>query len=135
MTRSSAVETAATTAGSGVLQALRVVSTASVLFIVLQGLSAGAILSRSRMAISLHFGGAIVVHVLTGLTAVAAFLLMRQRQTPRWPTAVAAAVFVVGFAQAAIGEAGILAVHVPLAMLLLIGAVMVMGWSFAQTRP
>jgi hypothetical protein len=47
---------------------------------------------------------------------------------------VAVAVFVAGFAQAAFGEAGILAVHVPLAMLLLVGAVLVMGWSYARLR-
>ena len=40
-----------------------------------------------------------------------------------WPTGIAVAVFAAGFAQAAFGEAGMLAVHVPLAMLLLVGAV------------
>jgi hypothetical protein len=135
MTRSSAAGTAATTAGTATLRALRVVATLSVLLIVVQGVTAGEILSRSRMAESLHYSGAFAVHIFTGLTAVAAFLLMRQRQAPWWPTAVAAVVFLAGFAQAAFGEAGLLSVHVPLAMLLLIGAVMVMGWSFAQTRP
>jgi uncharacterized membrane protein len=113
---------------------LRIVATLSVVFIVLQGLSAGGILSRVRVAESLHFGGAIVVHVFTGLTVVAAFLLVRHGQGPRWPTALAAVVFVVGFVQATVGEAGLLLVHVPLAMLLLAGAVVVMGWSFAGAR-
>ena len=134
MTRSSPAETAVTTAGAGALRALRIVSTASVLFIVLQGVTAGEILSRNRMAESLHYAGAFVVHALTALTVVAAYLVLRQRRGPWWPTAVAAAIFVVGFVQAAIGEAGILAVHVPLAMLLLVGAVLVMGWSFARPQ-
>jgi hypothetical protein len=134
MTRSSPAETTATTAGAGALRALRVLATASVLFIVLQGVTAGEILSRSRMAESLHYYGAFVVHALTALTAVAAFFVMRQRGGPWWPTAVAAVIFVVGFVQAAVGESGILAVHVPLAMLLLVGAVLVMGWSFARAR-
>jgi hypothetical protein len=134
MTRSSPAEAAATTAGAGALRALRIVSTVSVLFIVLQGVTAGAILSRSRMAESLHYAGAFVVHALTALTVVAAYLVLRQRRGPWWPTAVAGVVFVGGFVQAAVGEAGILAVHVPLAMLLLIGAVLVMGWSFARSQ-
>jgi len=119
----------------GALRALRVASTAAVVIIVLQGVTAGEILSRSRVAVSLHFAGAFAVHAFTALTAVAAFVVMRQRRTSSWPTVVAAAVFVLGFVQAALGEAGILAVHVPLAMLLLVGAVLVMAWSFARTRP
>lgn len=135
MTRSSSAESVATTTGAGALRTLRVVSTVSVAFFVVQGLTAGEILSRSKVAVSLHFAGAFAVHAFTALTAVAAFVVMRQRQTSSWPTAVAAAVFVLGFVQAALGDAGILAVHVPLAMLLLVGAVLVMAWSFARTRP
>jgi ammonia channel protein AmtB len=131
MTRSSPVEAPATTAGA--LRALRVVATVSVLFIVLQGVTAGEILSRSRTAESLHYAGAYAVHLFTALTAVAAYLVLRQRQGPRWPTVAAVVIFVIGFVQAAVGEAGILAVHVPLAMLLLVGAVLVMGWSFARS--
>jgi uncharacterized membrane protein HdeD (DUF308 family) len=78
----------------------------------------------------LHFNGAIVVHVVTGLTALVAFLVARRERGPWWPTVLAVVVFVVGFAQAAIGEAGMLAVHIPLAMLLLVGAATVMVWSF-----
>ena len=134
MTHSSAAETTTSTAGATATRALRVVATLSVLMIVLQGVSAGEILSRNRSAESLHFGGAIVVHVLTGLTALVAVLIARRERGPWWPTAIAVVVFAVGFAQAAIGEAGILAVHVPLAMLLLVGAVTVMLWSFRGPR-
>ena len=132
MTRPSPTETA-TTAGVGALRALRVVATLSVLFIIVQGVTAGEILSRSRVAETLHFGGAFVVHICTGLTAVAAFLLARRRRVSWWPTGIAVAVFVVSFAEAAFGEFGVLSVHVPLAMLLLVGSVVVMAWSF--TRP
>jgi hypothetical protein len=133
MTRPSPTETA-TTAGVGALRALRIVATLSVLLIIVQGVTAGEILSRSRVAESLHYDGAFVVHALTALTAIAAFLVMRQRGGPWWPTVVALVIFVVTFVQAAVGEAGILSVHVPLAMLLLVGAVLVMGWSFARTQ-
>jgi uncharacterized membrane protein len=128
VTRSSATETASPTA----LRALRAAATAAVVMIVLQGVTAGEILSRSRVAETLHFGGAFAVHALTGLTAVAAFLVARRRRVSWWPTGIAVAVFVVSFAQAAFGEAGILSVHVPLAMVLLVGSVTVMAWSFAR---
>ena len=130
MTHSHAAETVASNSGTTVTRALRVVATLSVLMIVLQGVSAGEILSRNRAAEALHFDGAIVVHVLTGLTALVAFLVARRDRGTWWPTVLAVVVFVVGFIQAAIGEAGILAVHVPLAMLLLVGAATVMVWSF-----
>jgi len=51
-----------------------------------------------------------------------------------WPTGIAVAVFAVSFAQAAFGDLGLLAVHVPLAMLLLVGAVVVMAWSYARPQ-
>ncbi len=134
MTHSHAAGTATATATTTAAWGLRIASALSVVFIVLQGVTAGEILSRSRTALLLHAGGAIVVHVLTGLTVIAAFLVMRQASGPRWPLVLAVVVFIVGFIQAALGDAGILAVHVPLAMLLLIGAVMVMLSSFWRAR-
>ncbi len=132
MTHSHAADVA--TATTTAAWALRVASTLAVVFIVVQGVTAGEILSRSRTALALHAGGAIVVHVLTGLTVIAAFLVMRQGSAPRWPLVLAVVVFIVGFIQAGLGDAGILAVHVPLAMLLLIGAVIVMVSSFWRAR-
>jgi hypothetical protein len=136
MTHSHAAETDVSTASATWTRALQVLATLSVLMIVLQGASAGLILSRNRSAEALHFNGAIVVHVLTGLTALVAVLVARREGGPWWPAALAVVVFAVGFVQAAIGEAGILAVHVPLAMLLLVAAVLVMTWSFRRSpRP
>ena len=133
MTRSPA-HAATDTDRPGALRALRVASTAAVVVIVLQGVTAGEILSRSRIAVTLHFGGAFAVHICTGLTALAAFLLARRRQVSWWPTGIAVAVFVVGFAQAAFGDLGLLSVHVPLAMLLLVGSAVVMAWSYARPQ-
>ncbi|HEY0816594.1 MAG TPA: hypothetical protein VGE11_25220 [Pseudonocardia sp.] len=134
MTHSSAGGTATSTAAAGLTRALSVVATLSVLMIVLQGVTAGQILSRNRGAEALHFSGAIVVHVLTGLTAVVAILVARRDRDARWPAGLAVVVFIVGFIQAAVGEAGLLAVHVPLAMLLVIGAATVMVWSLRWIR-
>lgn len=133
MTRSPA-HAATDTDRPGALRALRVAATAAVVVIVLQGVTAGEILSRSRIAVTLHFGGAFAVHICTGLTALAAFLLARRRQVSWWPTGIAVAVFVVSFAQAAFGDLGLLSVHVPLAMLLLVGSAVVMAWSYARPQ-
>jgi hypothetical protein len=72
----------------------------AVLAILWQGATAGGILMRNRMSLELHEVGAIAVHVLTGLTAVAALLLWRTAHTSLWPTVLAAIVFV----QAALGD-------------------------------
>lgn len=132
MTHSAATGTAAPGAGSTVQRALRVVATLSAASIVGQGVSAGLILSRAAAGDALHFGGAVVVHVLTGLTALLVYLAVRRGRGPWWPVVLAAVVFVVGFVQAAVGEAGLFAVHVPLAMLLLAGAVTVTVWALSR---
>ena len=133
MTRSSATPRPTPTAPVA-LRALRVAATASVVMIVLQGVTAGEILSRSRVAETLHFGGR--VRGAPAHRAHGARRLPARAAPPGVVVAdrVAVGVFVVSFAQAAFGEAGLLAVHVPLAMLLLVGAVVVMAWSYARPR-
>ncbi|MCE0766900.1 hypothetical protein LWC35_28925 [Pseudonocardia kujensis] len=130
MTRSHA----ATVASPAVVTLLRVLAALSVLVIVIQGVTAGEILSRSATAAMLHSGGAVVVHVLTGLTAIAAFLVVRATGGPWWPPILAACLFVVTFLQAYLGSHGVMAVHVPLAMICLVGAVWVLVWSLAAGR-
>jgi hypothetical protein len=126
--------TATRTASSGTVTALRVTSVLSVLVIVVQGVTAGEILVRSASAEMLHSLGAYGVHVFGGLAAIAAVLVVRATGARPWPWIVAAVVFVVGFVQAALGSGGVMAVHVPLAMVLLVGAVWVAVWSFSGTR-
>ena len=117
-----------------VVTLLRALAALSVLMIVVQGVTAGEILSRSATAEALHAGGAIVVHVLTGLTAIAAFLVARATGGPWWPPVLAAVLFVVTFLQAALGSGGVMAVHVPLAMVVLAGSVWLLVWSLAVCR-
>jgi hypothetical protein len=116
-------------AASGVLRALQVTAALTVLCILVQGATAGQILSRDKAALSLHAGGAIVMHVLSALVVVAAFLHWRASRGPLWPTVLAAVVFVAGFLQAYLGHAGVMSVHVPLAMLILVVAVWVLVWA------
>ncbi|GAA4699283.1 hypothetical protein GCM10023215_42230 [Pseudonocardia yuanmonensis] len=130
MTRSHA----ASAVSPAVVTLLRVLAALSVLIIVVQGVTAGEMLSRSETAGALHASGAIVTHVLTGLTAVAAFLVVRATRGPWWPLAVAVLLFVATFLQAALGSGGVMGVHVPLAMVCLVAAVCVLAWSFVVGR-
>ena len=118
-----------TTNASGVLRALQVTAALTVLNILVQFLTAGQLLAQNEAAESLHAGGAIVLHVISALTTVAAFLYYRATRGPLWPTILSAVVLVAGFVQAYIGDEGVMSVHVPLAMLLTLGAVWVLVWA------
>jgi hypothetical protein len=114
---------------SGVLRALQVAAALTVLCMLVQGVTAGQLLSRDEGALSLHGGGAIVMHVLSAVATIATFLHWRATRGPLWPTVLSAVVFVGSFVQAYLGEAGVMSVHVPLAMVLTACAVAVVVWS------
>jgi heme A synthase len=109
----------------------------TVLAILWQGATAGGILMRGRESLEFHEVGAIAVHVLTGLAAIAAFALWRATRGPRWPMVVAVVVFAASFVQAALGDDETMWAHVPGALVLMLGAAAVLVWSAApqQTRP
>lgn len=123
-------------APGNLLLALRTLSVLSVLNVLYQGATAGQLLLRVRGSLELHAIGAIVLHVLTGLTMIAAALLWLSARTSVWPTVIAALVFVATFFQAALGDEATLFVHVPLALGILLGAAWVMTWAWlASSAP
>ena len=135
MSRSTAATTAARTAprvGSA-LQALRATAVLATLGVLYQAATAGQILMQSEEAEGWHGGGAIALHVLTGLLTVAAFLHMRASRGPWWPTALSAVVFAATFVEASYGHGNTLSIHVPLALVLTIGTVWVTAWSFTRS--
>jgi hypothetical protein len=110
-----------------------------------QGLRLGAVLTTVSLAFQyvtagqlfphggpeeLHAGGAVALHLLSGLTALAAVLLWRRSGVPRWVAALAAVVFVLTFVQASTGGRGTLWIHVPGAMVLTVGVVWLAVASF-----
>jgi predicted secreted protein len=119
----------------GPLFALRTLAMLSTLSVLFQGLTAGELLMRSHTARDLHETGAIVLHVLTGLTMVAAAVYWRATRAGLWTTVLAAVVFGVTFVQASFGHDRTLYIHVPLALLLLLGAAWVLAWSWLAPRP
>lgn len=114
-----------------VLTALRAAAVLTVVSLLVQFLTAGGFVGQQggEGAEAAHSVGAIVLHVLSGLTVVAAALTWRAGAA-LWPTVVAALVFVLSFVQAYVGSNGPPSVHIPGAMVLTVGAVLVAAWSF-----
>jgi hypothetical protein len=123
-----------TGAGGGARTALRVTAVLSAVELIVQGATAGQILSGSEAAGYLHGAGAIVFHVLTGLMTISAALLWRAERGSVWPSVISLLVFLVGLLQAYLGDIGVLAVHVPLAIALTIATIWVLTWSFVSGR-
>jgi hypothetical protein len=110
--------------------ALRVLSVLTVLSLAWQFVTAGQLFPDGGPE-ELHAGGAVVLHVLSGLTALAAGLAWR-RGAPLWVAVVAGLVFVLSFVQAALGGYDTLWAHVPGALVLTIGAVAVATWTLVR---
>lgn len=117
---------------TGLLRAVQVAAVLAVLNLVLQYVTAGQILPRGGPALGAHATGAIVLHVVTGVLALAAILYARAQRGPWWPSVVAVLVFVCSFVQAYFGDEGNLKVHVPGALVLTVGIVWITAWSFTR---
>lgn len=114
------------------LRALQILTVLSVLTLCWQFITAGQLFPRGG-PLDLHAAGAIVLHLLTGLTALAAFWHRRTTGGPTWPTVLAAVVFVLSFVQAYYGDRGTLEVHIPGALVLTIATVWLTSWTFFTT--
>ena len=114
-----------------ILTAVRVLAALTVVNLLWQFVTAGELFPRGGPE-ELHSAGAIVLHVLSGLTAIAGLAYWRLRGAPLWPGVLAAVVFVLSFVQAYYGGRSTLAIHVPGALVLTIGAVWVAAWAFTR---
>jgi hypothetical protein len=119
--------------------ALRAAAALAVLAIVWQGATASDILMRTRTSLELHQAGAIVVHVLTGVAALAAVALWRLARSALTLAVLGVLVFAASFLQAALGDDETMWAHVPGALLLMLGsaALLVLAWrpQLVQARP
>jgi len=138
MTRSAVVpESTSSSRAPAALAALRALAVLATLGVLYQAATAGQILMRNEAAQEWHGGGAIALHVLTGLTTLAATWYSRTSRAPWWPAVVSAVVFAATFVEAAYGHGPTLYIHVPLALVLTVGTVWVTAWAFttrATTR-
>ncbi len=115
-----------------ILTTFRVFAVLTVVNLLWQFVSAGELVNRpvNDAFEASHAAGAIVLHVLSGITMIAAFALWRLRGAALWPAVTALLVFVLSFLQAYVGARSTLWIHVPGAMILTIGAVAVAVWAF-----
>ena len=109
------------------LRPVQAAAVLSVLVLFWQFLSAGRVLVGED-ALGGHGAGAIALHVTTGLL-LGATVLHGRRTRVWWPAALAAAVLVLTFVQAALGSAGSIVTHVPLALVITVGTVWLAAWS------
>lgn len=114
---------------SPALRLLRVFAVLSVLSVGFQFVTAGQLFSEGASE-ELHAGGAVVLHVLSGVAAAAAVWLWRQAHAGLAPAVLAVLVFASTFVQAATGGWSSLWVHVPGAMVVTLGAVWLAAWAF-----
>lgn len=129
----SAAPAARTSRALVVLRTLQVASVLTVANLVVLFVTAGAMLPRGG-PVAVHATGAIVLHVLTGVVALAAIAWFRPLGGPRWPAVLATLVFAATFAQAYYGGWRTLGIHIPGAMLLTVGAVWITAWSLTHAR-
>lgn len=128
MTRSTT--TAAPTVLVRVLQGATVLTALNVL---LQFITAGQLFPEGGPE-GLHSGGAITLHVFSGIAAIAAILLWRQKYTTPALPVLAVVVFLATLVQAAIGGRDTLWMHIPGAMVLTAGVVWLLVWVFRPQR-
>jgi hypothetical protein len=116
------------------VKALRAATLLAVLAILWQGATAGGILMHTSTSLDLHEAGAIAVHVLTGVAALAAFVFWRTAHSSLVFPVVGAMVFVASFVQAALGDDETMWAHVPGALLLMLGSAALLVWAWLPTR-
>ncbi|MFQ1003371.1 hypothetical protein [Modestobacter sp. SSW1-42] len=119
------------TRSAGTLRAVQAGAALSVVVLLFQFVTAGQVLADASGARDGHGAGAIALHV-AGLLLVVATALHARAGGARWPVVVSAAVFVAGFVQAAVGDGGNMAAHVPGSLVLAVGTVWVTAWAFTR---
>jgi hypothetical protein len=120
-------------AGAGLVRALRVLAGLAVLNVLEQFITAGQLFPDGGPE-KAHAAGAIVLHVLSGLAAVAAVLGWRRGAVSPRLTVLTVLVFGFTFVQAAWGGRSSLWIHVPGAMALTAGVVWVLLASVRAGR-
>ncbi|TDQ47595.1 hypothetical protein [Actinorugispora endophytica] len=120
---------------SAALWGLRAAALAHVAVLTLEFVTAGQLMSQNFAAMSAHSTGALVLHVAAGLQLVAAVLLWRPGRGSPLPMVLSAAAFALGFAQAYFGSHGMLGLHVPAALALVVLVVWVLALAWTRQGP
>lgn len=122
-----------TTPPAVVVGGVRVAAVLAALSILWQGFSASSVIVSGDPALGPHETGAVVVHVATGLLAVAAAAHWWATRRAVWPAVVSVVIFAATFVEASLGHGRTLWVHVPLALLIMLGVGAVVLWAFSRS--
>jgi hypothetical protein len=99
-----------------------------------QAVAAGGILQASTLGMIVHQAGAGLLWLVSLLQVPVAALAWRPGGLPAWPIGVSAGLVVAETAQVALGATGVLAVHVPLGVAIVLAAVCLAAWT-VRARP
>ena len=116
-----------------VVGGVRVAAVLAVLSILWQGYSASSVINVGDPALGPHETGAVIAHVVTGLLAIATAVHWWTTRRAVWPVVASVVVFAATFVEASLGHKRSLWVHVPLAMLIMLGVGAVMFWAFSRS--
>lgn len=111
------------------LRGLQITGGLAVLSLLFQFLTAGQLFPDGGPE-ALHAVGAVAVHVCTGLVLLAAAVHWRLGRGPGWTPVLAGVTFVLSFVQAYFGDRSSLWLHVPGALILTVGVVWLLAWSY-----
>jgi hypothetical protein len=109
---------------------LRVTSSLSALLLFDQAVFAGQFLSGTFPALQTHRDNATYAGLAMLATAAGAALLRWPGRGPLWPLLACLGLFALIGAQIAIGFARLLVLHIPLGVLIIVGAVALSAWSW-----
>lgn len=99
-----------------------------------QAIAAGAVLQASTIGLIVHQAGAAALWLVALVQVGAAVVAWRPGRLPAWPIAVSVGLVVAETAQVAVGATGVLAVHVPLGVVIVVTAVGLAAWAL-RARP
>lgn len=122
------------------MRVLRVVAVAVLLDTLVQAALAGLFVTGDLDLLTWHAANASVLSALTVVETVAALVVWRRLAAPGWPAAASAVLVALVSVQQGLGEARVLAGHIPLGMGVFGCATVLACWAFTHrvggtTRP
>ncbi|MEU3354260.1 hypothetical protein [Streptomyces sp. NPDC037389] len=114
------------------MRVLRVVAVAVLLDTLVQAALAGLFVTGDLDLLAWHAANASVLGALTVAETVAALVVWRRLRAPGWPAAASAALVALVGVQQGLGEARLLAGHMPLGMAVFGCATALACWAFSD---
>lgn len=104
------------------------------LLVILQPILAGMSLQGAQAALDLHYDNGMLIMTVAVVQIVAALLWWKPGKGPSRAVGMSAFLLVLEIVQFLLGDAGQLAIHLPLGIITLLGAAMVAAMGFRSRR-